>query len=413
MFLWPEEPSPLDDEENLDQLFTSWMFHGWAPDPADTDVADATLHNVPPTRAFLDQARSVDPLLREYLESCLMEAFSFFEIQQCEPGTGMTVEDLFTGEVRVVRERAASQSMRKGEMFFGLLAQAGGMTLLECCGPVVIPPIEKIGLIDYRRKLGRGSETMTRQQVRDFDHELRDYFLELTQRLLRPAMPQLQNTDGEPLVLQRLVFDIDSAHEAFEQLRTLNPEAADDGDEALGVERNGDGQVVRAQIAWTRPGNAQHKAMSNTVIAHLEIDGPRMTANVNSEARAEALRQLVAERLGAGARYRAAEVQSAEKLFAQANVGKLGSAPGAVPLPGPEIQALMNRLMAEQYEDWPNQKIPALGGKTPLAAVRTRDGRAKVDALVRSIERDGERLNPPLDPAIVRSLRQRLGLDAE
>lgn len=412
--LWPDEPTPLDQAGNLEQLFTSWFFHGWAPDPADTDIADSAFHDVPPTRAFLDLSRgSVDPMLREYLESCLTEAFSFFEVQHCEPGSGMTVEDLFTGEVRVVREQSASQSMRKGELFFGLLAQAGGMTLLETCGPVVIPPIEKVGLIDYLRKLSRGSKTMTREQVRNSDHELRDYFLELTRRLLLPPMPQLQNTDGEPLLLQRLVFDIDSAHEAFERLRPLNPEAADEGDEALGVERDTEGRVVRAQIAWTRVGNAKHKAMSNTVLAHIEIDGGRMTTNVNSEARAEAFRKLVAETLGTGARYRAAEVQSAEKLFAQANAGPPRSTSGPAPLAGPEIEALMNRIMAEQYKDWPSQKLPALGGKTPLAAVRTRDGRAKVEALVRSIERDGERLTPPLDPAIVRDLRRRLGLDAE
>lgn len=66
--------------------------------------------------------------------------------------------------------------------------------------------------------------------------------------------------------------------------------------------------------------------------------------------------------------------------------------------------------MAKHYERWVNDKIPALGGKTPLEAVADPAGREAVEALVRQIERTGERMTPPLDPAIVRRLRERLRL---
>ena len=39
-----------------------------------------------------------------------------------------------------------------------------------------------------------------------------------------------------------------------------------------------------------------------------------------------------------------------------------------------------------------------------------RPGREAVDTLVLQVERDGERMAPPLDPEIARRLRQRLGL---
>jgi hypothetical protein len=48
--------------------------------------------------------------------------------------------------------------------------------------------------------------------------------------------------------------------------------------------------------------------------------------------------------------------------------------------------------------------------KTPLDAVADPAGREAVEALVRQIERDGERMKPALHPAIARRLRERLGL---
>jgi hypothetical protein len=57
-----------------------------------------------------------------------------------------------------------------------------------------------------------------------------------------------------------------------------------------------------------------------------------------------------------------------------------------------------------------NDKIPALGGMTPLEAVKDAADREAVEALVRQIERDGSRMKPPLEPGIIRQLRERLRL---
>ena len=66
--------------------------------------------------------------------------------------------------------------------------------------------------------------------------------------------------------------------------------------------------------------------------------------------------------------------------------------------------------MRRFYRDWLDQRIPALGSRTPREAVADADGREAVAALLLEIERAGERLRPALDPAIVRELRETLGL---
>ncbi|NJO35579.1 MAG: hypothetical protein HC869_23390 [Rhodospirillales bacterium] len=53
--------------------------------------------------------------------------------------------------------------------------------------------------------------------------------------------------------------------------------------------------------------------------------------------------------------------------------------------------------------------MPALDGQTPMQAVTTADGRESVAVLVDDIERMGAH-QPGFDPAIVKRLREQLGL---
>jgi len=76
----------------------------------------------------------------------------------------------------------------------------------------------------------------------------------------------------------------------------------------------------------------------------------------------------------------------------------------------PEVHEQIAEYMRQYYRDWPNQKLPILKNKTPLQAVKTKDGKEMVEALLMEFERRGQDTAPPLDPAIIAELRERLGL---
>jgi len=52
-------------------------------------------------------------------------------------------------------------------------------------------------------------------------------------------------------------------------------------------------------------------------------------------------------------------------------------------------------VMQKQVESWIHQKIPALGGRTPMQAVRDPDGKEMVEALLLDWERRDERVISP------------------
>jgi hypothetical protein len=65
------------------------------------------------------------------------------------------------------------------------------------------------------------------------------------------------------------------------------------------------------------------------------------------------------------------------------------------PLLDPEIKREFEAHVQRQVEGWVHQKIPALGGCTPLQAVADPDGREIVEALLLGWERHYEKPGSP------------------
>ena len=408
----------FDPDTPLMQLFMPWFFHCWAPDPIDTEVVRKSLHGVIPTAAYLStKGRRLDPLLRRYLASLLTAPFTFFEVLACDPGTGMTLRDVMTQEQYEVTERSASRGMQPGDLLFGQLASVDRLTMLEAGNGFAISPMEKAPIIALRAHIASAHSVITDQVLRDWDFELLDLFHEIADRLFNPRLPTLQNTDGEPFSPHKFVFDLNAPPQAaFDALKHL---ALDELDEDLLADatRDCEGKLARVRFCWKKRGNEKHVGWDNTVLGWIEIDGPRLIAEVNSQARADAIRKTIETALDEDVRYRASEIQSPERMLADLQAaGGVGG--GAISEEHdrlaelPEVRDKISAMMAAHWEHWVDQPIPILGNRTPMEAVKDADGREIVESLVMQAERTGRSSNLPTDEAVFRRLRERLGLAA-
>jgi SEC-C motif len=406
----------FDPDTPLMQLFMPWFFNCWAPDPVATEVVNESLHGVIPIEAYLaTKGPQLDPLLRRYLESVLTASFTFFEVLACNPGTGMTLRDVMTKEEHSVTERAASQGMQAGDLLFGQLASVDGLTMLEAFTGFVIPPMQKASIIELRTRIASAHPAITHEVLRERDVELLDLVHEIADRLFNPRLPTLQNTDGEPLSPHKLVFDLEAPpRAAFDALKHL---ALDEPDEDLLADatRDSEGKLTGVRISWKKRGNKKHAGWDNTVLGWIEIDRTRLIAEVNSKARADAIRKKIEKALGAGVRYRASEIQSLEKMFAdrQAAGGARGGAASEESerlAQLPEVREKISEMIAAHWEHWVSQPLPILENRTPMDAVKDPDGREIVESLVIQAERDGRSPDLQTDENVFRRLRGRLGL---
>jgi SEC-C motif/Protein of unknown function (DUF2384) len=412
------EDIEFDPDTPFMQLFMPWFFHCWAPDPVDTEVVNKSLHGVIPTEAYLaTEGPQLDPLLRRYLESVLTAPFTFFEVLACNPGTGMTLRDVMTREEHSVTERAASQGMQAGDLLFGQLASVDGLTMLEAFTGFVIPPMQKASIIELRTRIASAHPRITHRVLREREFDLLDLVHEIADRLFNPRLPILRNTDGDPLSPHKLVFDLEAPPQAaFDALKHL---ALGESDEDLLADatRDSEGKLMGVRFSWKKRGNKKHAGWDNTVLGWIEIYPARLIAEVNSKARANAIRKKIEKALGAGVRYRASEIQSLEKMFAdrQAAGGARGGAASEESdrlARLPEVREKISEMMAAHWEHWVSQPLPILGNRTPMDAVKDPDGREIVESIVIQAERDGRSSDLQTDENVFRRLRGRLGLAA-
>ncbi len=412
--LWEDEEGFDADAPDI-QLFMPWYLYDWLPDSEATGVPEAA-HGITAAQAYVrNMGRRLDPLAARYIEACGRAPFSFHEVVACEAGRGLRLRDAILGTEVFVFEASGSANARAGDLLFGKVVPIDGIAVVDGCGAAVIPPIEKPRIIELRKLLREEQHLFGVEWLREAHLDLFELYHEIADRLLNPRLPALQNTDGEPLEVQRLLYDIDAPEEVFASLKDL---AEGDSEAELLAEAELDdaGKLRRAEIPWRKRGNAMHASWSNTVLGTLRIDGQELRAEVNSAARAARLRALIEERLGSRARFRVAKVESArarlERARAPQDEAELRDreAERARLAERPEVKAALAEHLRSFYRDWLDQKIPALGNRTPREATADSESREALEALLLQIERHGERMQPALDPAIVRELRATLGV---
>ena len=417
---WADFLSSPDNEDDFDpatphmQLFMPWFFHCWAPDPFDTSVADESLYEQTPTSTFLARcSNSIDPTLQRYLAACAATPISFYDVVSCHPGHGFVAHDILTGEEFAVLERSASKTMAVNDILFAQIVRVDGIAILEACPLFGLAPIHRIAIIELRKKIMRGGDLFATELLRDWDIELRELYLSIAESMLNPVLPQLQNTDGDLLLPQRLIFDINSAETCFAALKFL-AHAASEAELLELVERNSAGALTRVRFDWTKAGNRLHKSWNNTVMGSIEITPTRLHCDVNSSERGAELKRLIETRLGAVVRYRLTKIESVESALAQrkakGGAGEMASSDFEELQRNPAVQEQLRQFMMAHYEAWPSEPLPVLKGKTPKQAMRSSEGREQVEALLRQFARDGARMQPPLDTLILTQLRERLGL---
>jgi hypothetical protein len=79
-----------------------------------------------------------------------------------------------------------------------MLVRVQGIQMFATCGPVAIPPIHKLAIIGQRERMEK-TGVVDGQSVRDWDLELRELFFGISEAVVNPPMPQLMNTDNEPM----------------------------------------------------------------------------------------------------------------------------------------------------------------------------------------------------------------------
>lgn len=354
-------------------------------------------------------------LERRLLQALSTRPFSFHVVRGVEPGKALRLADIFTGEECEVRERSASKGLVEGVVLFARVVTLDSVAVLMGCGAYVIPPSFRFRLLKLRDFLVEEVGTLEEDKLLALEALLCEEFCQIVHALRFPAMPQLQNTDGEELVFTTLHYElVCSPRAALEALKELAFEWQDEDFERE-AEFDAHGELAGIEFPWQGRGNRNHPSWTNTTLGQIRIEGTRLSIEVNSAERSRRIQRKLADALGARAVWRKEERKTLDQLRAErgsaaaASGGEAGESTALDPEPGP-LGAATARAFAEQHwKAWFDQPIPALGDVSPRKAAETPAGRELLDALLADYAYSSRNPGNILSPDVP-ALRRELGL---
>jgi hypothetical protein len=402
-FLWTDVPD-VGDSAEFGTTFDPFLVFAFVPDAAEEALPDGWPIEPLALHFMRHEVESAPDLHREFIEQACKSPASFFAVEAVTAGRSLDIKDIFTGRRFHVLEQSASRTLRTGDVLYTRVVTAGGGSIMIGACPWVIPASWQIPLINMRQKF-RPKGPLAREDLFDYDLEIRHAYLEIADAIANPKPPTIRNTDGDPLELTSLTYELGvrpaEAVERLKPLATLRDQVhiADEVYDDAGA-------LVSATVTWIKAGNRQHEDWDNTTLGTLRVDGTRLQVEINSARRRERIEKAIAKHLGQAATLVDTQITDLAKALAERRAS--GSSPADPPdVRTPELEALEAEMARRHWNAWIDTKIPALGNKTPRQAATTPLGRERLEALLVDYGQKGGRHG--FAPDLV-ALRRKLGL---
>lgn len=408
-WIYDDVPDDMPSTPEFETMFIPWLVLGFVPDP-DSEGAQGTWPAQPIGLEWLATTDAdVSDLDRAYIETACRSPLSAFVVEQATMGRSLNLKDVLTGKRFHVLEQGASHRLRPADLLFTRVVTIEESSIMFGASPFIVPPRWHTRIIDCRERLFH-KRLAIRQDLEDFDIEIRDMYFEIAAELLDPTPPALSNTDGDPLALTTLTYELrTTVDEAFKKLAPLAKVRGEDHTDD--VTHDTSGVVTSASLRWVKAGNRQHKDWDNTILGTLRLERSRLVADVNSARRADRLKREIAKRLGEAATLVDTRVIDPSQAIAERRLQRAAGDPHVEPEreTPPELQLIEEEMIRRHWEEWLDTRVPALGNKTPRQAARTPGGRERLEALLAQFDRDAEH-GPTREATHVAAIREKLGL---
>lgn len=344
--------------------------------------------------------------------------YRLFEVQKVMPGTGIIAEDLLSGETLEINDRAASRSVDRWQIILARLIYTDRLHFTGAGIP--LPPMRKDAVVDYSRQLL--ADFQARHPDATLDEFYQQHGLDIYQFMERIATerPKVLTPEGHEIEPATAYYSVRNRKTVLKRLDQAEEfefggRAADEPDawhftwllrgrsdvpEQPLPESNA---MVMEASQWGGPaGTPQYRSLGDVTL------GPnRLELSCMSRARMEAGKTLLESILGNLIRHHHDEVMSFDEFMSH----EFPEEQPRETIPPAEAEALMKEFFEQQYREWLDESIPALGGKTPREAAQDPEGRAELIELLKSIEYTEERRRRAGEPGFdVNRLRRELGL---
>ena len=398
------ESIEFEPESIHNQAFIPWYMYTWDIQDWFKDSEDLGRRTI--AGEYLAKRRKmISDMENRFIILNCTNAFSFYEILDCEQGTGYTLKDIFSGYTLNVTEKSGSQHTHPGDVIYAKTIKYDDVGMVIGSGAVIIPPMYKTMIIDLRANMREGKKFISNDDLHEWDDVIRDMYLEIYTHLMKPL--EIRNTDGDELLIHNMTFKINSPQTTFDALKRLAG-GIPEGELLETAVYDDQGELLSVELPWIKKNRKSEIGKEYIALGHMDINNKELKIFVNSEKRAKKIRREIDKRLSSQAAFLSMEVQSLEdaREKSEKTEKKKPELENET-----EMQEVRRQILESHWKNWIDDKIPALNGLTPRQAIKDEDGREKVTALLDDFDRRDK--NSPINKSqkeYIQKVRKQLGL---
>lgn len=338
---------------------------------------------------------------KRYLEALRDSFMSLYEVVDLDPGRSMTVRDLFLGGDPVtIMEKRGSESAARWDRLAARIVTVNNKAYFT--GSILLFPLDAADRVLASFEVT--AETLTkeirkeaRKQGEPADFQDRDllemllytsarlfteaWLIETLERLSAP-LPKLINTDGDDILFSEARFPITGDVAAV--IAALDGIDAFDRDDPEERHWTWHGQSSPSNRVSQDKGIVLSTAddTGRTVLGNIEFGEDMLVLTTNSKARADKGRDLVLAGLDGLVGEPLTSYQDPEQVLAEQD----DAAPEPSDLPPEVAEQAIHAALESHYRRVLDEPVPALGGKSPRQAARTKKGRTEVTNWLKKLE---------------------------
>ena len=358
-------------------------------------------HGKPVIRLFLESNPKLLPEEMQILQDWQDAYISVFQVKEVELGKGVLAEDIFSSEEFFLSDVSLSKQVKKWELITFRKIKVLEEWQLSAAGGKEHPKYKE----DIRHfVMDQFHHYKKHNRTVDLPVFLREKGYLLAQRFLTlkvkpPEMPKLFTSSGEKLEFWEARYDLANFHRALDFLDQEEDFQQTDLDE------DDKGNPLKVFYDWLErgkssgqikqikpPGGLQLKSFfpsgpgmeSYRILGSVTLEPGRLVLTAQGKERLAIGKQLLENTLQSLIKHRIDAVQSLESMMEEQEKAKSKKVADEIP---PEIKnALLKDMYDNHYREWLDCPIPALGGKSPRKAIRSKEGRRRVEDLLREME---------------------------
>ncbi len=380
----PKEPLVLPEGAAEDK----GEFHEWF-------ITDFRLGNGKTVmEAFLEERGSVLSEKERAIVGALSESYrSIYEVQEVREGSGVTIKDVFTGVEMDIEEISGSYSLAQWDMVHMRVYAAEGIRKFAATGRL-LPRRNANDLIAYLRDAYRVFHKETGGAPWSVFLKERPFLIGRFFDNLVENPPVFLTEERHRVISSKAHFTVSGYDRArnillrqydFSDPQELRPRGIRLSWLKRGASKTWEMGIETIEHAIVTTSNVVHPSgrLGWTVLGTVNLYPDKLTLECMSRERLERGKKRLEQLTGSLIRHRADEFEDIRVGMERAGRKRGWKEKQA---PDEKARAMVASFMKQHLSTWPDQRLPALEGKTPRDAVATKEGRQKVLDLIKDFE---------------------------